>query len=331
MRKLGNRRNHRGVHSCRAIAAMLFISSTCRSQGFVPSARFLEYGRVHGNSSTQRCSIESRELRFHKSNNASQSHRQFYNPQRYQSFFSSNEPNAFSVSRSSLRVATIADGYALLSKNSFSSSTAWDHRGGAIPATAAYLSLTTSAAHIGRVGTGPMIQLTQQEAELFEILIKAVNTLGLDCTLRVAGGWVRDKLLATEEFQRGSSKRTDDNNTNVAVQRLTSKYKGPSAGRMGTKLIGLPKTVPEEDIQSTITPFLSLVNKQNQQPVDIDIALDNMLGREFAEKFNSWLSLNGRETHSVGMIDWFFSKNLVSMPVYVFLFLFVSHKSHFFS
>ena len=37
-------------------------------------------------------------------------------------------------------------------------------------------------------------------------------------------------------------------------------------------------------------------------PVDIDIALDDKLGREFADELNQWLSDHGRETHSVGVV-----------------------------
>ena len=36
--------------------------------------------------------------------------------------------------------------------------------------------------------------------------------------------------------------------------------------------------------------------------VDIDIALDDKLGREFADELNQWLSDHGRETHSVGVV-----------------------------
>ncbi|CAK9169535.1 unnamed protein product, partial [Ilex paraguariensis] len=38
---------------------------------------------------------------------------------------------------------------------------------------------------------------------------------------------------------------------------------------------------------------------------DIDIALDNMLGREFCEKVNGYLSSNGEETHGIGVIQWY--------------------------
>lgn len=297
-----NRRNHTAYLNCRAFAMMLLLSSTTqgltlpgrrvgdlwiRIQENQPSLIGLGCGRAR-RPLTQRHSIESRELRFYKSD-YSQTHRRYYTSQRQQSFFSSNEPNAFSLSRSSLRVAAIADGLALLSKSAFISSSAWDHRG-------AY-HLTTSTAHHGRIGMGPQIHLSDQEAELFELLNQAVKMMGLGCTLRVAGGWVRDKLLATEEFQRSHNKISTTPDTSV-VQRLTSKYKGPSAGRKGTKLIGVSKAASED----ITIPFLSLVNNQSQQPVDIDIALDNMLGREFAEKFNAWLSMNGRETHSVGVV-----------------------------
>lgn len=37
-------------------------------------------------------------------------------------------------------------------------------------------------------------------------------------------------------------------------------------------------------------------------PVDIDIALDDKLGREFADELNQWLSSHGRETYSVGVV-----------------------------
>ena len=38
-------------------------------------------------------------------------------------------------------------------------------------------------------------------------------------------------------------------------------------------------------------------------PVDIDIALDDRLGREFADELNSYLSAHGRATHSVGLVQ----------------------------
>ena len=127
------------------------------------------------------------------------------------------------------------------------------------------------------------INLTSGEQELFETLMKVINEKKIPTTLRVAGGWVRDKLLATEAFQKSS---VITNNSSNQLERLTSKFKEPSAGRMGGKIIG---------------GVSSLVNDADA-PVDIDIALDNMLGREFADCLNEWLSTHGRETHSVGLV-----------------------------
>ena len=73
-----------------------------------------------------------------------------------------------------------------------------------------------------------LVQCTELEEEVFSTLLAVVKEFELSCTLRVAGGWVRDKLL----------------------------------GRHST---------------------------------DIDIALDNMLGREFAEYVNQYLKARGKE------------------------------------
>ena len=41
------------------------------------------------------------------------------------------------------------------------------------------------------------IALTEKEKEVFSILLKANQELNLNSTLRVAGGWVRDKVFST--------------------------------------------------------------------------------------------------------------------------------------
>ncbi len=150
------------------------------------------------------------------------------------------------------------------------------------------------------------IPLTPEEKELFDLLTQVISSTDISSTLRVAGGWVRDKLLSTEEFQRRSDYNTNsgmnNNNKNKnnqgLVERLTSIYRGPSSGRQGTKLIGLPKSNSASSVSSS---SMSLVNP-NDLPVDIDIALDDMLGREFADHLNEWLTLNGQETISVGVV-----------------------------
>lgn len=76
------------------------------------------------------------------------------------------------------------------------------------------------------------IQLTQQEEELFGILLKTLEHQHLNTVLRCAGGWVRDKLLGKDSH-------------------------------------------------------------------DIDIAIDNRLGGEFAEHVNTYLSSQDLETRRV--------------------------------
>ena len=41
------------------------------------------------------------------------------------------------------------------------------------------------------------IALTEKEKEVFSILLKANQELNLNSTLRVAGGWVRDKVFSS--------------------------------------------------------------------------------------------------------------------------------------
>ncbi|CAN4119650.1 unnamed protein product [Withania somnifera] len=80
------------------------------------------------------------------------------------------------------------------------------------------------------------IDLTPKEEQIFNRLLQVVEHYNLGTQLRVAGGWVRDKLLGKECY-------------------------------------------------------------------DIDIALDNMYGREFCEKVNEYLSASGEETQGVGVIQ----------------------------
>ncbi|GFY85463.1 polynucleotide adenylyltransferase family protein [Actinidia rufa] len=82
------------------------------------------------------------------------------------------------------------------------------------------------------------IDLTDKERQIFERLLQVVRHYTLQTQLRVAGGWVRDKLLGKECY-------------------------------------------------------------------DIDIAIDNMLGREFCEKVNEYLSSTGEKAQGVGVIQWY--------------------------
>lgn len=149
-------------------------------------------------------------------------------------------------------------------------------------------------------GYGPYIMLSQEERDLFQLLRQARSEMELSTTLRVAGGWVRDKLLATPEFTRpmveGSVGRPGGG-------RLTSKYKAPaggtaSAGRQGAKIIGPRKNGKNSNFNDSNNVQKNFC----QPPVDIDIALDDMLGREFAEHLNQYLGQMGEKTHSVGVV-----------------------------
>mmetsp|Transcript_21850 Transcript_21850/g.54134 ORF Transcript_21850/g.54134 Transcript_21850/m.54134 type:complete len:867 (+) Transcript_21850:230-2830(+) len=173
--------------------------------------------------------------------------------------------------------------------------------------------------HPPKRGYGPYINLSQEERELFLLLRKAKDDGKLSTTLRVAGGWVRDKLLATPEFTRGRYEDDYDggstlrNGGTAAPQRLTSKYKppsssssqlstAPSAGRLGSKVLVGGKTKKNTGKSDPARHLNSMQRFQQQAPVDIDIALDDMLGRAFAEHLNQYLSEMGEKTHGVGVV-----------------------------
>eukprot|EP00571_Detonula_confervacea_P007825 CAMPEP_0172326938 /NCGR_PEP_ID=MMETSP1058-20130122/58057_1 /TAXON_ID=83371 /ORGANISM="Detonula confervacea, Strain CCMP 353" /LENGTH=844 /DNA_ID=CAMNT_0013043845 /DNA_START=142 /DNA_END=2676 /DNA_ORIENTATION=+ len=142
------------------------------------------------------------------------------------------------------------------------------------------------------------IDLTEEEEELFHLLRTVTTEYRMKTTLRVAGGWVRDKILASKEFKRnrvygdschstcvsrveefGGSK--SENHETGALNRNTFRYKGENSVYASSP--------PDKSLSVTV-------------PVDIDIALDDKLGREFADELNQWLSAHGRETHSVGVV-----------------------------
>ncbi len=91
--------------------------------------------------------------------------------------------------------------------------------------------------------TSPIeIDLTDEEKELFDLLRTVTTECGMKSTLRVAGGWVRDKILASKEFKRNrfsldlhddSSCCTPASNGQISknvesdgMNRITSKFKG---------------------------------------------------------------------------------------------------------
>jgi tRNA nucleotidyltransferase (CCA-adding enzyme) len=96
------------------------------------------------------------------------------------------------------------------------------------------------------------LDLSNDEAELFRILNVVADMNGTNTTLRVAGGWVRDKLL-------GHSDKFDREIGPVAFGRTTC--------------------------------------------TDIDIALDDQLGSEFAQKVHTWLAAKGEVGGSFATIQ----------------------------
>jgi tRNA nucleotidyltransferase/poly(A) polymerase len=156
-----------------------------------------------------------------------------------------------------------------------------------------------SHTHPPVTGYGDILELTKDEKELFRLLQAVKRETGLSTTLRVAGGWVRDKLLATHEFNAYPTRlnlATDPSRThsNIAEarhqQRITRKFQQSAAslGRQGVKVL--------------LSTRGTTNGTTTQQPVDIDIALDDMLGREFADYLNQYLPTIGEQTVSIGMV-----------------------------
>ncbi|KAH8741899.1 hypothetical protein FG386_003026 [Cryptosporidium ryanae] len=107
-----------------------------------------------------------------------------------------------------------------------------------------------------------IIKLDENEKKLFTLLFEYVNSNNLNTTIRVAGGWVRDKILGyIHSFELENSQNSVINDES----KLESK-------------LGFKK--------------------------DIDIALDNLSGKEFAEGFNIWLQkVHNYPKHTVGIIN----------------------------
>eukprot|EP00578_Thalassiosira_sp_NH16_P023731 CAMPEP_0181085772 /NCGR_PEP_ID=MMETSP1071-20121207/5401_1 /TAXON_ID=35127 /ORGANISM="Thalassiosira sp., Strain NH16" /LENGTH=764 /DNA_ID=CAMNT_0023167583 /DNA_START=122 /DNA_END=2416 /DNA_ORIENTATION=+ len=143
------------------------------------------------------------------------------------------------------------------------------------------------------------IDLTDEEEDLFDLLRTVTADSGMKSTLRVAGGWVRDKILASEEFQRDNADNDVDSVDGCGEEGGgTRKKKRPTKRKAKSR---------EEDLELTRRAIMGSSSSSSSllsvtEPVDIDIALDDKLGREFADELNSWLAEHGRETHTVGVV-----------------------------
>ncbi|OII76501.1 poly polymerase family protein [Cryptosporidium andersoni] len=99
------------------------------------------------------------------------------------------------------------------------------------------------------------LQLTEEEQDLFNLLNEFVYSTSINTIMRVAGGWVRDKLLNKLDIL--NNLQHDNDNIQFKENAIIEH--------------SIPKFVP-----------VSLSK-------DIDIAIDNMSGKSFAEKFDTWL------------------------------------------
>lgn len=69
-------------------------------------------------------------------------------------------------------------------------------------------------------------------------------------------------------------------------------------------LLGLCSMYQPWLMQFSYFHFLFLLQLLGKECYDIDIALDDMLGREFCDKVNEYLSSKGEEIHGIGVIQW---------------------------
>lgn len=113
------------------------------------------------------------------------------------------------------------------------------------------------------------IELTETEEKIFHRLLGTLRHFNLQTQLRVAGGWVRDKVL----FCLSCSET-------VLILVLGYVFFLIFYGFL----------------------FLQLLGKDCY---DIDIALDNMLGSEFVDKVREYLLTVGEEAQGVAVIPWY--------------------------
>jgi tRNA nucleotidyltransferase (CCA-adding enzyme) len=136
----------------------------------------------------------------------------------------------------------------------------------------------------------PAPPLTNLESRIFDVLLAVVNDRSLGLTLRVAGGWVRDKLLLPGGLD----------NANKTGTRATM-----SAAEVPTSVSGVPAAATAAvsgTASHSHTHAHPVSNERFDLSVDIDIALDNMMGEQFAEHVSQWLVANNHPPASYGVI-----------------------------
>lgn len=133
----------------------------------------------------------------------------------------------------------------------------------------------TTMAHVVR----DRVQLTDLEERIFNILTAVLEKFDLKTQLRVAGGWVRDK-----------------------VQYISSAIHFIGMELYFMCILAFIIFNNFHDSMSALKLVCNSLQLLGKDSTDIDIALDDMLGREFCEKVNEYLASLGEETHSVGVI-----------------------------
>ncbi len=150
----------------------------------------------------------------------------------------------------------------------------------------------SDARFISMVTVQQNVRLNASEQGIFELLLSTLRHFRMNTQLRVAGGWVRDKVCVN----RFSSYRKLGHLWAFHSKcdcRLNSRY------------------------ELLLLQFIALCNWVGMQLLgtdshDIDIAIDDMLGKEFCKKVNEYLESIGEETQGVGIIQrwerWFHLK-----------------------
>ena len=116
------------------------------------------------------------------------------------------------------------------------------------------------AAEGARLGSVASLVLTPEERRLFEVLNAVARDDDTDTTLRVAGGWVRDKLLQARSAKPWLLGGLDGG---------CGDGDGGQGAAAGDLAFGLP--------ENSTAAFA-------KARCDIDIALDDQLGTKFAQK-----------------------------------------------
>ncbi|CAI5492407.1 unnamed protein product [Closterium sp. Naga37s-1] len=146
------------------------------------------------------------------------------------------------------------------------------------------------------------VHLSADESHLFSTLRDVVSHYGLGTQLRVAGGWVRDKVRGVQSRRTYSALSAGGGGRLGARQVWTGARLWVAGGWVRDKLIG--RDCMDIDIALDNLLGRGLADKLiGRDCIDIDIALDNLLGREFAEKVTEYLKERGEVVRGVGVIQ----------------------------